>query len=272
MNRKDEWIAETNDDMNRISIKQKLGSTPRLNGCWIETFSPIAAEIMASSGYDTAMIDLEHGPGSYLDALSMMQAVANHGCAPMIRAESADPVVIKRILDIGPMALMVPNVRTAGEARDVVEACRYGPTGHRGAAPAIIRGTGYGKDVDGYLQWLREEFLLIGQIESAQAVEQVDDIANVEGMDMLFVGPSDLSASLGDLDNYERDEFIDAFDRIRQGALAAGKWLGTIAFRGWDAERLYREGHNLVLSGADTLLLRQAAEKDVENLRRAASA
>lgn len=238
----------------------------RINGCWIEMFSPIAAEIMAMSGYDVAIIDLEHGPGSYLDAISMMQALDNRGCVPMIRTQSADPVIIKRALDIGPVGIMVPNIRCADEARDVVAACRYGPAGIRGAAPSIIRGAEYGKDVDKYLQWMDREFVLIGQIECAQAVDQIEDIVNVEGLDMLFIGPADLSASLGALGQFDKAKFITAFEKIERCTLAAGKWLGTIPFSAWSADRLYRNGHNFVVSGADTILLRQAAEKDVADL------
>ncbi len=166
---------------------------------------------------------------------------------------------------------MVPNIRSADEAREIVAACTYGPAGVRGAAPGIIRATGYGRDVDAYAQWMRDNFLLIGQIESAEAVAQIDDIAGVEGLDMLFIGPSDLSASLGALDSFGRDEFIQAFEMIERGTLDAGKWLGTIPFPGWSAERLYANGHNLVLSGADTVLLRLAAERDVDELRGASS-
>lgn len=253
------------------SIKQQFKSNKRLNGCWIETFSPIAAEIMAMAGYDVAMIDLEHGAGSYLDAISVMQAVCNHGCAPLLRATSANPAVIKRTLDIGPVGVMVPNIRSAQEAREVVAACRYGPDGIRGAAPGIIRAAAYGRDVADYLQWMETEFLLIGQVESAQAVEEIDEIVSINGLDMVFIGPADLSASLGELGRYDSDMFIKAFEKIEQSAFSAGKWLGTIPFPGWSAERLYNNGHNLVLSGADTLLLRQSAEKDVEQLRRLTS-
>ena len=257
--------------MNGESIKQKLNMGQRITGCWIEMFSPIAAEIMALSGYDVAVIDLEHGPGSYLEAISVMQALTNHGCAPLVRTQSGDPAVIKRVLDIGPMGIMVPNIRSADEARGVVAACRYPPAGIRGAAPAVIRGTAYGRDVDKYSQWLDTEFLLIGQIESVQAVDEIEDIANVDGLDMLFIGPTDLSASLGALGQYDSDEFNIAFNKIERSTLAADKWLGTIPFPGWSTERLYGNGHHLVVSGMDSLLLRQAAYKDVEELRQASS-
>ena len=251
------------------SIKQRLRSGAQLNGCWIETFSPVAAEIMAMSGYDTAMIDLEHGPGSFTEAVVMMQALTGYRCAPMIRATSADPSVIKRVLDIGPLGMMVPNVRSVEEARDVVAACRYQPEGFRGAAPALLRATGYGEHVADYERWMAEEFLLIIQIESKEAVADIEAIAAVDGIDMLFIGPIDLSASLGALGQFDREEFVQAFETIEQAILDAGKYLGAIPFANWGSERLYRNGHHLVLSGADTLLLRKAAGRDVQQLRQA---
>ncbi len=221
------------------------------------------------SGYDTAMIDLEHGPGSFTEAVAMMQALNCYRCAPLIRATSADPAVIKRVLDIGPLGMMVPNVRSAEEARDVVAACRYGPEGFRGAAPALLRATGYGEHVADYQRWMAEEFLLIIQIESKEPVVDIEAIAAVDGIDMLFIGPIDLSASLGALGQFDSAEFIQAFETIEQAVLDAGKYLGAIPFADWDCERLYRNGHHLVLSGADTLLLREAAGRDVQQLRRA---
>ena len=255
--------------MKSQSIKQQLHSGARLNGCWIEAFSPITAEIMAMSGYDTAMIDLEHGPGSFTEAVVMMQALSAHQCKPMIRATSGDPAVIKRVLDIGPLGMMVPNVRSVQEARDVVAACRYGPDGFRGAAPALLRATSYGEQVADYERWMAEEFLLIIQIESKEAVEAIDAIAAVEGIDMLFIGPIDLSASLGRLGEFESVEFVEAFEKIEQSVLGAGKYLGSIPFENWDSARLYGNGHHLVLAGADTLLLREAAGRDVQQLRQA---
>lgn len=257
--------------MQYTSIKQQLRSGKKLNGCWIETFSPICAEIMAISGYDTAMIDLEHGPGSCLQAIPMMQAVQNRGCTPMIRTTSSDLAVIKRVLDIGPAGIMVPNIRTAKEAQETVSACRYAPAGFRGAAPGIIRATDYGRDVPGYLEWMRNDFLIIGQVESVSAVEQIEAIAGVDGLDMIFIGPSDLSASLGVHGKYDNPAFIEAMAAIEKSTLAAGKWLGSIPFPGWDAERLFGNGHGLVISGADTVLLRTAAEQDVEEMNRAAA-
>ena len=199
----------------------------------------------------------------------MMQALSAHQCKPMIRATSGDPVVIKRVLDIGPLGMMVPNAKSVREARDVVAACRYGPDGFRGAAPALLRATGYGQHVTDYEQWMAEEFLLIIQIESKEAVDAIDDVAAVEGIDMLFIGPIDLSASLGALGEFSTVEFVAAFENIVQSVLAAGKYLGSIPFGNWDSERLHRDSHHPVLAGAVTLLLREAAGRDVRELRQA---
>ena len=116
---------------------------------------------------------------------------------------------------------------------------------------------------------MAEEFLLIIQIESKEAVSDIEAIAAVEGIDMLFIGPIDLSGSLGALGQFESVEFVEAFERIERAVHDAGKYLGAIPFADWDSERLYRNGHHLVLSGADTLLLREAAGRDVQQLRQA---
>lgn len=249
-------------------LKVRLNAGERLHGCWIEAFSPVMTEIVAQSGYDVAMIDLEHGPGDIMDAVRQLQVLAAHECAPLIRVPSADSNVIKKAMDIGPAGLMVPDIRTAREARDVVSACRYGPRGSRGAAPSLVRASGYGRNLDRYLDDIDEGFLVIGQIESREGAGNIDEIAGVDGLDMLFIGPSDLSASLGALGDFTCEEFADTFSSLERAILGAGKWLGCIPFHDRDAARLYGDGHHLVMSGVDTLLLREAAEADVVNLNR----
>lgn len=251
---------------NPFLVKERLHAGERLHGCWIEAFSPVMTEIVAQSGYDVAMVDLEHGPGSIMDAVQQLQIIAAHECAPLIRVSSGDISVIKKAMDIGPAGLMVPNIRTAREARDIVAACRYGPDGVRGAAPSLVRASAYGRRIDRYLESVDRGFLLIGQVESSQGAENIESIAAVDGLDMLFIGPADLSASLGALGDFTSDKFMTTFEALERAILEAGKWLGCIPFHDWDANRLYQNGHHLVLSGVDTLLLRQAAERDVAGM------
>lgn len=249
-----------------ISLKERLKSGERLHGCWIEAFSPLVTEIMAQSGYDVAMIDMEHGPGGIMEAVQQIQVMLGHACVPLVRVDAAEASAIKKAMDIGPAGLMVPNIRTAREARDMVAACRYGPWGVRGAAPSLVRASGFGRHLQRYIENIDEEFLLIGQVESAEGADNIKEIAAVDGIDMLFIGPADLSASLGRLGDFASDRFIEVFASLEKAILNAGKWLGCIPFPGWDAKRLYENGHHLVLSGVDTLLLREAAERDVADL------
>ncbi len=234
-------------------------------------FSPIASEIVAISGYDTVIIDLEHSPGSFIDAISSMQAVSNYDCPAMIRASSSGLVDIKRALDIGPEGIMIPDVRNVEHTKQVVEACRYGPAGNRGAAPGIIRATKYGENLEGYLEFMEQDFLLMVQIESKEAVNDIENIVRVDGIDMVFIGPADLSASLGDLHNFDSAEFNQAFDHIVEASLGTGKLLGTIPIPGRDAQHLYQTGHHLVVSGTDTMLLQKAAKEDVAAMKKATS-
>lgn len=253
-------------------VKERLRSGERLHGCWIEAFSPLMTEIMAQSGYDVAMVDLEHGPGGIMDAVHQLPVIAAGGCAPLIRVSSGDAAAIKKAMDIGPAGLMVPNIRTGREARDIVAACRYGPRGIRGAAPNLVRASAYGRHLERYLDAGQREFLLIGQIESREGAQNIEEICAVDGLDMLFIGPADLSASLGALGDFASAQFASTFEALEAAILEAGKWLGCIPFHDHDARRLYHRGHHLVLSGVDTLLVRRGAEKDVEELNRARQA
>ena len=256
--------------MKNLELKSKLLAGDKLNGSWISMYNPVASEIIARAGYDVGMIDLEHGPGSYCDAQSVMPSLEKHGCAPAIRIPFAHDMEVKKAMDLGPLGIMVPNIRNVEEAKYMVDSTRYAPRGIRGSAPRIIRATDYGKSVDSYLEFLEKEFLFMGQIETKQAVEQVDDIAGVGGMDMLFVGPSDLSASLGEQGNFTSDKFLAAIKKIENAVKNAGKLLGTIPLPTRSSAEFYQAGYQFVISGTDTILLQTAAEKDIDSMRKAA--
>jgi len=253
-----------------MTLKSKLLTGKKLNGCWIGMYNPVASEIIAKAGYDVGMIDLEHGPGSYMDAQRVMPCLEKHGCSPAIRIPFAHEQEIKKAMDLGPLGIMVPNIRSVEEAKYMVDSTRYAPRGIRGSAPRIIRATDYGKSVDSYLEFLEKEFLLMGQIETKQAVEQIDEIAAVEGMDMLFIGPSDLSASLGEQGNFTSDVFLSAIEKIETATKNAGKLLGTIPLPTRSAAEFYQAGYQFIISGTDTILLQTAAQDDIDLIRKAA--
>jgi 4-hydroxy-2-oxoheptanedioate aldolase len=226
--------------------------------------SPIATEVVASAGYDCVMIDLEHGPGDYLDATAQAQAVSGLPCAPLIRVPENAPVYLKRALDVGPAGVMVPMVDSADRAGAAVSACRYPPRGVRGVAHPIARASGYGTDLARYVERFEEELLVICQIETPAAVENAAAIAAVDGVDMVFVGPMDLSASAGHFNEPDHAEVDRLIDRIEAAARDAGALLGALATPGRPAAALFERGFDLVVDAVDVGLLRDAARANVE--------
>lgn len=257
--------------INTPAFRSRLLNGEKMTGCWLETFNNIAAEIMALAGYDTAIIDLEHGPGSPLDAIQIMQALQVSNCLPVIRITNSDAANIKRALDIGPAGIMCPNIKSAAHAHEAVAASRYGPDGIRGSAPMIVRASGYGANMDAYFEWMEKEFVLIAQIESQSALDELEDIAAIDGIDMLFLGPSDLSAELGAMGDYTTERFLNALEKLENTARSSNKLLGSIPFTDRDAKDLYTRGYSLVVSGCDTLMIREGAKQDVQALREAAA-
>ncbi len=245
------------------SFKKRLKDGRPALGCLSNMGSPVAAEILATSGYDAVMTDMEHGPGDFQNAVQQFQAITAGGAAPLIRVPANDPVDLKRALDAGPAGVMVPAVSSADEARAAVKACRYPPEGIRGVAHSVIRASGYGVDIGGYLEWFKTEFLLICQIETMDGVDAVDAIAAVEGVDMLLVGPMDLSASAGHFNNPDCATIDALMARVGEAAKNAGALLGTMATAGRTAPALFEAGYHFVLDTVDIALLREMAQAKV---------
>jgi 4-hydroxy-2-oxoheptanedioate aldolase len=248
-------------------LKQRLRSGEACFGFWCHLFSGMASELLAEVGFDCTLIDLEHGAGSYLDAVAQMQAVKGAGCTPLIRVPSNEPVAIKRALDIGAAGIMVPAVSTVAEAEAAVAACRYPPKGIRGAAPGIVRATDYGLKAADYVAEINEKLLVILQIETVRGVENIDAIAAVEGVDVLFVGPMDLSADAGHFGRTEHPEVQALIERVEAAAAQHGRALGSIIVPGRSAEQLLAKGHRLILGHSDLDFLRVGATEALAHLR-----
>ena len=249
------------------NLKARLTSGRPAVGCWLELMSPIATEVLAGAGYDCLLIDLEHGPGGYREAVAMLQAMNGSASAPLIRVPSNDPVEIKRALDCGVEGIMIPAVDSRAEAEAAVAACRYPPRGKRGMAAPIVRASGYGRRWRDYVRDADECLLVICQIESGAAVEAIDEIAAVEGVDLLFIGPFDLSANLGHLGEPDHTEVKAAIARVEAAAKSAGKLLGAIPTEGRGLGALIAAGHDLVLPDVDSMILRGGAEAGVARWR-----
>lgn len=242
--------------------KKLLGGTPALS-CWLHLTSPVAAEIISLVGYDGAVIDLEHGPVDYLGATALMQAMSATSTSSIIRVPWNDPVEIKRALDTGVEGIMVPSVDTVEEAQAAVAACRYPPQGIRGAAHILNRASSYGLDSERYVRENFSELLVICQVESLDSVANIEEIVAVDGFDMLFIGPLDLSGSAGELGNFTNPTFVDALARAEQVIGESNKLLGGIPRPDDSPLEMFARGYNLVVSSSDALLLRDAALKDL---------
>ena len=249
-----------------MALKEQLVQGHRAIGCWLNLYSSLAAEIVAQAGYHSVLIDMEHGPGSVMDAIRLMQATKGESCTPLLRVPANDPVVIKRCLDAGAHGLMIPAVNSRAEAEAAVSACRYPPAGSRGVAPTVIRASRYGADWQDYAARANDEILIMCQIESSVAVAAAGAIAETDGVDLLFIGPFDLSASLGHLGQPDHPEVRAQISKVESAAKSAGKLLGGIPTGERSAEALFADGYDLVLAAADFSLLRDAARANVKQL------
>jgi 2-dehydro-3-deoxyglucarate aldolase/4-hydroxy-2-oxoheptanedioate aldolase len=222
--------------------------------------SAISAEIMSRSGFDWLLIDMEHGHGDYQTLLAQLQAIEGSSVMPIVRVQWNDPAIIKRVLDLGAYGVMVPWVGNHAEAEGAVRATKYPPQGIRGIAGSHRAG-GYGRHATEYWQRANDEILVVIQIETRSALEDVEQIARVPGIDVLFVGPADLSAALGHLGNPSHPEVQAAIARVERAARTHQVSLGNIS-RGWDqARELYQQGYQFLTLCSDTTLLTQGARE-----------
>jgi len=196
-------------------------------GSWVQSGSATVAEAMACCGFDFLVIDMEHSAIDIADAISMMRAVAGTQAESIVRLAWNDQVLVKRALDAGARNLMFPFIQTAQEAQAAVSYTRYPPDGVRGVA-AVHRGSRYGREPD-YFKKANEEIAVVIQVETPAAVERIAEIAAVPGVDSIFLGPGDLSASMGHIGDIGHPEVLVLIAQAAQAAHAAGKPIGIVA-------------------------------------------
>jgi 2-dehydro-3-deoxyglucarate aldolase len=204
-------------------VKELLKKGEVTFGSWVTIGNPDVAEVMANAGFDWLIFDTEHAPLSLETVQTLLEAINGTNVTPLIRVAWNDMVLIKRALDIGAKGLLIPWINTKEDAERAVKACRYPTAGVRGVAPR--RASRYGLDLNEYLATADKNLLIILQIETAQAVRNVEEILSVDGVDAFFIGPADLSASLGFLGKWNHPKALEA----TQNVLRAGKKLGVPA-------------------------------------------
>jgi len=232
-------------------------ATPQI-GIWNALASPYASEIIATVGYDWMLIDGEHAPNSVPGMLAQLQALAAYATAPVVRAAHGDAALIKQLLDIGAQSLMIPMVESADQAQALVRAMRYPPHGMRGMGGGLVRAARWNAIPD-YVHAAHQELCLIVQIESGQGADNAAAIAAVDGVDAVFIGPLDLSASLGHTGKPLHPDVQARIQHIIQTTVAAGKACGILAVGQDDAARYLNWGCQFIAVALDVLLLRQSA-------------
>lgn len=194
------------------SLKLKLRNGELTIGSWITLGHPSIAEIMAKAGFDWLTVDMEHSAITMHEAQQLIQVIDLSGCIPLVRVGANDANLIKRVMDAGAHGVIVPMVNTREDAEQAVGAVKYPPQGFRGVG--LARAQSYGTNFDGYRKWNETESIVIVQIEHIKAVENLEAILSVEGVDAFFVGPYDISSSLGVAGQFDHPKMISVLSEI----------------------------------------------------------
>jgi 2-dehydro-3-deoxyglucarate aldolase len=233
-------------------------SGKRLIGCWSSLANPITTEILGLAGFDWLLLDAEHSPNDVTTLIPQLMALKDSVSAPVVRPPVNEPVILKRLLDAGFYNFLIPFVESAEEAARAVSATRYPPAGIRGVSVAQ-RSNRYGT-VPNYFQTINEQICVIVQIESQRGLDHLDEICQVDGIDGIFIGPSDLAASLGHLGNPSHPDVQAAMAGIFACAAKHGRTVGILAPADADARRYLEMGAKFVAVGSDQGLFRAATQ------------
>ncbi len=247
------------------TFRQALLAGQTQIGCWVSLGSPITTEVLGVAGFDWLLLDAEHAPNDVLSLIPQLMALKDSPSAPVVRPPWNDTVVIKRLLDAGFFNFLIPFVETAEQACSAVAATRYPPQGVRGVSVSQ-RGNRYGAQAD-YFSVVNDQIAVIVQIESAAGVAAAAEIAAVDGVDCLFIGPSDLAAGLGHFGKPNHPGVQAAIASVLAAARAAGKPVGILSPAEADARRYLAQGMTFVAVGSDLGVLRTQTQALADKYR-----
>jgi 4-hydroxy-2-oxoheptanedioate aldolase len=248
------------------TLKQRLRNGENVLGCWTMLGHPQVVEILSLAGFDYLVLDQEHGLGDPTTLAAQLHAMSATPTVGVVRVPWNDHVYLKRVLDVGAEAVLIPSVDTADDARAAVAACLYPTRGRRGTAASSVRASSYGMAPD-YVATCADNLLIAIQIESAKAVENIDDIVAVEGVDLIFIGPFDLSATVGQMGNLKHPEVAKLIEHAETRIKAAGRPMGTVPHPGCTWKDMFDRGYQFVNAGSDIARLRDGAVADVKSFR-----
>ena len=242
----------------RNRFKAGLVSGETQFGLWLGIPDPSVAEMMAGAGYDWLVIDHEHGPFELRDVVSHLQALAPYDVAPIVRPVDDNPALLKKLCDMGAQSFIVPMIDTPEQAAEVVAAIKYPPEGRRGLGTSMARAARW-NTVPGYLERANDEMCVVVQAETVAAIDNLAAIAGTPGVDGVFIGPSDLSASMGHVGKLSHPDVVATVGEALKTIRAAGKHAGLLCLDEAEVGNFVECGANFVGVGVDTLLIGNAA-------------
>jgi len=245
-------------ELPKNSFKRALAEGKAQIGLWSSLSSNYTVEVIAGAGYDWILLDMEHSPNDLESLLAQLQAAAPYATTPIVRVPWNDMVTIKRVLDTGAQSLLIPYVQNADEARAAVANTRYPPAGVRGVA-GTTRATRFGRVKD-YARRAHEETCVLVQVETKPALDALESICAVEGVDGVFIGPADLHASMGYPGETANPAVLPLIEAAMRRIREAGKAPGYLSPVEADAKRMLAAGAQFVAVGADVGLLARGAE------------
>jgi len=247
-------------------IKQRIKNGESLLGGWLNMGSATTVEMLGKVGYDWMLIDLEHVWGDKNGIISKMQVLARETAASFVRVEGLVQQRTHRVLDFGAEGVMFPRINTAEEAKEAISYLHYPPKGVRGVAK-MVRATNFGKDFDDYFENINDNIVGLIQIETLESVECVDEIAALEGVDVLFIGPADLSMAMGCFGDLENPRFIEAVSKTVNAARKYGKAVGILLFNPEDLPKYQNMGIQMIACGADSAFVNSGANQMIKRLK-----
>ena len=246
-----------------IDLKKRLHSNKFSLGSWVTLGHTAVAEIMSKAGYDWLALDMEHSAITLSQAQELVRVIGHSGVVPLVRVGENDPALIKRVMDTGAYGVIVPMINTKYDASKAVNAVKYPPKGTRGVG--LARAQGYGLDFEKYRSWADKQSIVIVQIEHIDAINNLEEILSVEGVDGSIIGPYDLSGSLGHPGDFKRQDVKDALRRYEAICRRMNKPMGFHVVKPDPAEaiKFKKRGYSFLAVGLDTLYL---AEKCLETV------
>lgn len=248
------------------TMKRKLGRGEKAMGAWISSGSPNSLDLLRNFSFDWFLFDMEHSAITIETVAHMVQVLNGSTAAPLVRVGQIDQAVFKIVLDAGAQGIIVPLVNTVEEAERAVRFCKYPPLGVRGVA--ATKASDYGLSLSKYIRSANEETTVIAQIETPQAVDNIEKIVSVAGVDVAFVGPSDLTMTLGLLDDRTNPKVVEAMMKVVKACDDAGKVAGVMATTLDEAKLAVQRGFRFIALGSDMKYIALGAKSFLEAVGR----